>query len=312
MVYASTFILATAALAVAPALAAPAGHHQTHKASPHTKVPSSAVAPAPAQTLAEPSASADLDAREPNPFNFRKAFRSATRIASKVGGIAMKAAPLLLRDEDGNIYDARDFAELEEVDAREPNPFNFRKAFRSATRIASKVGGIAMKAAPLLLRDEDGNIYDARDFADLEEIDARDFDELAEIDAREPNPFNFRKAFRSATRIAGKVGGIAMKAAPLLLRDVEDLDELDARDLLDASDEGLIYVRDIDGEIYVLDAREPRFSLKRTLHKVGGVARKAIGAANKVMDVAGQFGLRELEEEMNEAREYEASLDELD
>jgi hypothetical protein len=166
-----------------------------------------------------------------------------------------------------------------------------------------------MKAAPLLLRDEDGNIYDARDFIDFEEIDARDFDELAELDAREPNPFNFKKAFRSARRIAGKVGGIAMKAAPLLLRDIEDLD---ARDLLDASDEGLIYIRDVDGEIYVLDAREPRFSLKRALHKVGGVARKAVGVATKVMDVAGQFGVRELEEEMNEAREYEASLDELD
>ncbi|TEB34263.1 hypothetical protein FA13DRAFT_1772758 [Coprinellus micaceus] len=295
MVHASTFILATAALAVAPALRCPAGHHHTHKASPHVTVPSTTVSPVPAHAPAGPSASAELDAREPNPFNFKKAFRSATRIAGKVGGIALKAAPLLLRDEDGNIYDARDFAELEEVDAREPNPFNFKKAFRSATRIASKVGGIAMKAAPLLLRDEDGNIYDARDFIDFEENDARDFDELAELDAREPNPFNFKKAFRSANPHRRK-----------------DLDELDARDLLDASDEGLIYVRDVDGEIYVLDAREPRFNLKRTLHKVSGVARKAVGVANKVMNVAGQFGLRELEEEMNEAREYEASLDELD
>jgi len=305
MVHASTFVLATAAFAVVPALAAPAGHHKVHQ--PHHAHKSDVTSPIPAQTPTGSSATAELDAREPNPFNFKKAFRSATRIAGKVGGIALKAAPLLLRDEDGNIYDARDFAELEDIDAREPNPFNFKKAFRSATRIAGKVGSIAVKAAPLLLRDEDGNIYDARELG----LDA----ELEEIDAREPNPFNFKKAFRSATRIAEKVGGVALKAAPLLLRDVEDLDDIDARDFVDAgSDEGLIYVRDVDGEIYALDAREPRFNLKNALHKVGNAARKVSGVANKVVNIAGQLGYRELdaEEEMNEAREYEPSLDELD
>lgn len=306
MVHASTFVIATAAFAVVPTFAAPAGHQKVQQPHHAHQVPSDVAAPNPGQAATGHSASAELDAREPNPFNFKKAFRSATRIAGKVGGIALKAAPLLLRDEDGNIYDARDVAELEELDVREPNPFNFKKAFRSATRIAGKVGRIAVKAAPLLLRDEDGNIYDARDLG---------LDELEEIDAREPNPFNFKKAFRSATRIAGKVGGVALKAAPLLLRDVEDFDDIDARDFIDAaSDEDLIYVRDVDGEIYVLDAREPRFNLKHTLHKVGNAARKVSGVANKVVNIAGQLGYRELdaEEEMNEAREYEPSLDELD
>lgn len=240
----------------------------------------------------------DLEAREPNPFNFKKAFRGVARVAGKVGGVALKAAPLLLREvEDFDELDAR---EVEDLLEREPNPFNFKKAFRGVARVAGKVGGIAMKAAPLLLRDEDGNIYDARDF-----------DELEEIDAREPNPFNFRKAFRGVARVAKSVGGVALKAAPLLLREV---DELDARDFLDESDDGLIYIRDVDGELYVLDARDPRFSLKRTLHKVGHVAHQAFGVANKVMGVAGQLGLRDLdgEEEMNEAREYEPSMDELD
>jgi hypothetical protein len=171
-----------------------------------------------------------------------------------------------------------------------------------------------MKAAPLILRDVE----------DLDEIDARELPVDADLMEREP--WNWKGALRSIGRVAKTAGGIALKAAPLLLRDEDgniydarSFEELSTRDFLDADLEDYIYVRDIDGQVYVLDARAP-WNFGGALHAVTDAGRQVTGVANKAFDVAKQFGFRELEdneerdaeEAMEEAREYSKVLNELD
>jgi len=205
MVQASTLIIA--AFAVAPVLAAPL-HETSGRAAtsynPHHNGHSA-------------TAAVELEAREPK-FSFKKL----------IGG----AAKLLLRDEDGSIYE-RSVDDLD-LDAREPK-FSFKKL----------IGG----AARILLRDEEGNVYE------------RDVDDL-DLDAREPK-FSFKKL----------IGG----AARILLRD----------------EDGSIYERDVDD----LEVREPKFSFKKL---IGGAARLLLrdedgGVYVYERDIDGaDFHLREL------------------
>jgi hypothetical protein len=130
----------------------------------------------------------DIEAREPNPFSFKKAFRGIAKVAKKVAPIALKAAPLLLRrDEEGNVYVRElDADELALLEARDPK-FNLGRTFRKikgavskGLKVADKVVGTAHK---LGLRELDDGLYleerefDPSDF-ELEERDFEDFDEL--------------------------------------------------------------------------------------------------------------------------------------
>ncbi|KAF5324700.1 hypothetical protein D9611_004347 [Ephemerocybe angulata] len=228
MVRASIIVVAAFA-AVAPVLAAPA--------------PQTARPPHPRSIDTQ---AGELDARDPR-FSFKNAFRSITRVASKVAPIALKAAPLLLREEGLSEFETRDV---------ENGPIG-----------------------EVYIRDEDGNVY-VRALAD-EEL-------AAALEAR----FNFGRFVKGGLGAARKGLGIAQKVSGGLsqfgLRDLEDLEDLDIRDLNEEE----------------LAALEARFNFGRFVKQGLGVARKGLGVAQKVSGGLSQFGLRELEDEIAE-REFD-------
>jgi hypothetical protein len=224
MVQASTLLVA-AAFVVVPVLAAPAPpqHHHKHRAADSDPVSpeSSAVT---RRSIDNPDL-LDIEAREPNPFSFKKAFRSIANVAKKVAPVALKAAPLLLlrRDEEGNVYVRElDAEELTFLEAR------YRKDKGSTLKSLRRAKRVESTAESLGLRELDDGIY-------LEERFDSDFDEL---DARDP--FNFGKFWNDAKGVAGKVLNVADKVSStahrLGLREFDDeamevearsIDELD-------------------------------------------------------------------------------------
>ncbi|KAF6745372.1 hypothetical protein DFP72DRAFT_50601 [Ephemerocybe angulata] len=302
MVQASIIIVAFVA-AVAPVMAAPAPQ-----------------APASHPRSLDNTLAAEIDARDPR-FSFKKAFHSLGRVAKTAGGIALKAAPLLLRedlsefetrgslddgaigevyirDEDGTIY----VRELDEIDARDPR-FSFKKAFHTIGRVAKTAGGIAFKAAPLLLR-EDLSEFETRSLDDgaIGEVYIRDEDGtiyVRELDAEElsaaleARKLHLGRVLKKGLSVAQKVSGGLSQFG---LREFED-DEPEAREL--------------SPEEFEAELEARRLRLGRLLKKGLGAARKGLSAAQKVSGGLSQFGLRELEDELEE-RESNGSLDELD
>lgn len=214
------------------------------------------------------AATVELDARDP--FSFRKAFRKIGRIAKKVGGVALKAAPLLvLRDESGSLVEL-DLRELDfdslverdldfELDAREP--FKFGRIFKKIRRVAKHAAGIALKAAPLILRDEQGSLIN---------LEMRDFFD-DELETRDPEPkLNFRR-----------LGRAALNAAKIFIRD---------------EDGNVYYIREVEPSIESeLEAREPKFRVGRVLRKARATGHKVLGAYNQLSSVASSLGLREVD-----------------
>jgi len=256
MVQASTILVA--ALAIAPVLAAPAPAPKGH----HTgSVPPAQVSAAAAPQVAAP---VELDARDP--FSFRNAFKKIGNFAKKAGGVALKAAPLLIaRDESGSLVEL-DLRELDfdslverdldlDLDAREP--FSFGKVFRKIGNVAKKAAGVALKAAPLILRDEDGSLIN---------VEMREFFE-DELETRDPEPkFNFRK-----------LGRTALHAAKLFIRD---------------EDGNVYYVREVEPSIESeLEGREPKLRFGRVLKKPTGPRHQVRGQRNQLSN----FGLREVD-----------------
>jgi hypothetical protein len=311
MVQASTLILA--AFAVAPVLSAPLSVHN-HHTHPQADV---------AEPRSIDTVDDSLELREP--FKFGKIFRKAAGFVKKV---AVPAASLLLRDVDGNLVERElDLSELAELDARSPSPFNFKKLLRGGLKVATT-------AAKILIRDEEGNVYirdldmgdiserdetgtasdvDARDlfFLDLSELSEREIADL-DLDLESREPFRFKNLIKKVGGIAGKAtriaGTVANVASGLGFRELEDeVLDVDARDVYYAIDD--VFERDFADAFEELDAREPKFRFGNALKKVGGFARKAVGVAGHVANVAGSLGLRELEDEIEmEAR----SLEDLD
>ncbi|KAJ2916529.1 hypothetical protein MD484_g3836, partial [Candolleomyces efflorescens] len=192
MVQAST-LLVTAAFIIAPILAAPAPPHHHHKHIAADSAPVSAESSAVTRRTIDNPDVLDIEAREPNPFSFKKAFRGIARVAKKVAPIALKAAPLLLRrDEEGNLYVRElDADELALLEARDPK-FNLGRTFRKIKGAVSKGLKVADKvvstAHKLGLRELDDGLYleerefdpssldfEERDFEDLDELEARKF-----------------------------------------------------------------------------------------------------------------------------------------
>jgi len=307
MVQASTFVLA--AFAIAPVLSAPLN-----------------VGPADRSYSRRSIDNVDaLESREP--FKLGGFLKKAVNVAKKVGKVAIPAARLLLRDEDGNVYvreisfdelAERDFSDMSELEARS----FFKKFFKKvggvagkAVGIAGKVAGVASKVGGLGLRElEDGSdLIDARDYVDIDELLERD--EIDELDARDPK-FRLGNILKKVGGVAGKVAGVAGKVAGVAgrlgFRELEDGSVLiDARDFIDIDD--LLEEREfVFTDIDELDAREPKFRLGNVLKKVGHVAGKAAGIAGKVAHVAGGLGLREEGESTMEVEAREFEIDELD
>ncbi|KAF5314665.1 hypothetical protein D9611_007182 [Ephemerocybe angulata] len=229
MVQASIIIVAFVA-AVAPVMAAPAPQ-----------------APASYPRSLDNTLAADIDARDPR-FSFKKAFHTLGRVAKTAGGIALKAAPLLLRED------------LSEFETRSLDD-----------------GAIG----EVYIRDEDGTIY-------VRELDAEELS--AALEARK---LHFGRLLKKGLSVATKVSGGLSQFG---LRELEDL-ELEARELGN---------EELAAEI---EARKLR--LGRLLKKGLGAARKGLSVAQKVSGGLSQFGLREFEDELEE-RESNGSLDELD
>lgn len=290
MVQASTLLVA--ALAVAPVLSAPL----------NVKVNSE-----PLQQLQQyqqlQQRSVDdvdsLDLRDPK-FSFGKMFRTVTNVVKKV---AVPAASLLLRDEDGNLIERElDLSDLSDLDARNPDPkFNFGKVFRTGMKIAGH-------AARILLRDEDGNIY-VRD-VDLSDLSER---ELLALQSREPFSFGrvFRKVGGVVKKAANVAGTVANVAGSLGLRELEDADELDARDLyiLDLSELSERDIADLDID---LESREP-IRFRNIINTVGNVAGKASNVAGHIGNIFGSLGFRDLDEVLEyDARDDYYAIEDLD
>ncbi|KAJ2933912.1 hypothetical protein H1R20_g3151, partial [Candolleomyces eurysporus] len=231
MVKASTLLVA-AAFIVGPVLAAPTHPHHAHR---HIAPESVA-----ARSIDNPDV-LDIEAREPNPFSFKKAFRSIGRVVKKVAPIALKAAPLLLRrDEEGNVYVRElDEDELAYLQAREP--FKLGRAFKKirgavgkGLRVANRVASTAQSFG---LRElDDGVYFEEREFDPSDfELEERDFEDFDELDAREP--FKLGRFLSKAKGVAGKVLRVADKvsstAHSLGLRelDADEIMEVEARSL---------------------------------------------------------------------------------
>lgn len=243
MVQASALLIA-ATFVVAPVLAAPAHvHHHRHIAADSAPVSEHHSSAVTRRSIDNPDL-LDIEAREPNPFSFKKAFRRIARVAKKVAPIALKAAPLILRrDEEGNIYYRElDADELAYLEARDPK-FSLGRAFRKVRGAVGKglkiANRVASTAQSLGLRElEDGEYLEEREFDpsalyyDLDEREFVDLDELAERD-----PFHFGRFIKKATGVAGKVLKVADKvsstAHSLGLRELEadDVLEVEARSL---------------------------------------------------------------------------------
>lgn len=260
---------------------------------------------------------AELDARSPEPkFNFGKLLRGGLKVAKVAAGI-------LIRDEEGNVYirelDMDDLSERDlldlDLDTREP--FSLRKIVKKvgsvagkATRIATTVANVA---GSLGLREfDEAEDVDARDlyFLDLSDMSERDLAEL-DLDLESREPLRFGNLIKKVGGIAGKAtriaGTVANVASSLGFRDLEDIEEVDARDAYYAIDD--VLEREYPDDLEELDARDPKFRLGSVLKRVGGIAKTAVGVAGHVANVAGSLGLRELEDEIEmEAR----SIDELD
>jgi hypothetical protein len=171
-----------------------------------------------------------------------------------------------------------DNPDLLDIEAREPNPFSFKKAFRSIANVAKKVAPVALKAAPLLLlrRDEEGNVY-------VRELDA---EELTFLEAR------YRRDRGSTLKSVRRPSRVASAAESLGLRELDDFD-LEERDF------------DFDE----LDERDP-FSFGKVWRQATGAAGNVLNVAEKVTSTARRLGLREFEDEFMEVEAR--SFDELD
>ncbi|KAF6745434.1 hypothetical protein DFP72DRAFT_1051448 [Ephemerocybe angulata] len=164
-------------------------------------------------------------------------------------------------------------------------------------------GGIALKAAPLLLR-EDLSEFETRSLDDgaIGEVYIRDEDGtiyVRELDAEElsaaleARKLHLGRALKKGLSVAQKVSGGLSQFG---LREFED-DEPEAREL--------------SPEEFEAELEARRLRLGRLLKKGLGAARKGLSVAQKVSGGLSQFGLRELEDELEE-RESNGSLDELD
>lgn len=192
-----------------------------------------------------------------------------------------------------------DDPDLLDIEAREPNPFSFKKFFRKVGRVVKKAAPIAMTAAPLILRrDEEGNLY-------VRELDA---EELSYLEARDPKLHlgrTFRKIGGAVKKGLGVADRVLSTAHRLGLRELEDGASLEERELDPSGLSFDLEERDFDE----LDEREP-FKFGRLLRKVKGTGSRVLRVADKVSSTAHSLGLRELEDE---ALEVEArSLNELD
>ncbi|KAJ2916530.1 hypothetical protein MD484_g3837, partial [Candolleomyces efflorescens] len=212
MVRSSSLLLA-AVFVISPVLAAPTPHHH-HRAHVAT------------DAIPESSPVASLEARDPNPFSFRKAFSSVANVVKQVAPIAAKVAPMLMgRDEEGNIY-VRELEEeeLDFLQAREPRISPVLMEWARKHRTPPYFPEPRRKRPDLGLREIDDGVYlEVREFDpsglnfDLEE---RDFD----LDARDP--WTFRGVWNDVKNVAGKVLGVVDKVSATAhrmgLRELED------------------------------------------------------------------------------------------
>jgi len=265
MVQASTLVIA--AFVVAPVIAAPLGVGQESQDSFTRSVE-------------------DVSLAVREPFKFGGLLKKIGGVAKTAAKFAAPAASLLLRDEDGSVYELteRDVQDLADLQARDPK-------FRFGNFLKKAVGTGARIASGLLLRDVDDDLeLDARDLEFLAELDERDLLDLEELAAREPFRFGniIKKVGGIARKAAGVAGTVSRVAGGLGLREFEDdVEELTTRDL-----EFLDEISERDFE--ELATREP-FRLGNIIKKVGGIARKAAGVAGTVSRVAGGLGLREID-----------------
>lgn len=163
----------------------------------------------------------ELAARDPS---FGSIFRKIKKIARPAASIAS----LVLREEAPEAYE-RDFEDVdfEEMLARDPS---FGSFFRKIKKIARPAAGIAS----LVLREESPEAYErAFDDIDFEELAARD-PSFKSIFGKIKSAFT-KKNVQKVEGVASKVGKIADlvirdEDAELLERDLEDLEELAARD----------------------------------------------------------------------------------
>jgi len=196
--------------------------------------------------------------QERAPFFFWK------KVAKKAVGGAARLA--------GSFLSGRDFEDIDELAAREPEPFKRgrgRYGWRSS-------------------RGRSRSRFAERDLEDMDELSARDLEDLEDLATREPLSRSDRwraKRFRSAST-AGR-SRRRRSPSPLAERDFEDLDELDARELEELEERfwflknvakkaarkvaGSLFGRDLD-DLEELAIREPNF-FKKFVRKAGSVAK---------------------------------------
>jgi hypothetical protein len=158
-------------------------------------------------------------------------------------------------------------------------------------------GKYAVPAARLLLRDENGSLY-------VREVDLteRDIQDLADLETRNPK-IRFGGFFK-------RLGHVAKFAGGLLLRDVEEGGELEARDSFDI-DLSDLTERDFADLEEELITREPRIRAKNIFGTIGRVTRQATRVAGSLGQFASGLGFRDFEDSDElDARDY-VDIDEL-